>query len=252
MFLPLLHPFSLPSIFLHLSPSLSVSQPDGYCVSIGNVLSVRFYGEDRQFTVKEVEPVAVEANLSLSLNTSRSLSSLLEDCLQLNMSGLTLGDGGGGEGGGEGGQGEGGIAHTPVRAASNMTAALTSTPRMDVDSAPVHSSMDFGQVLSPHSEPNLDSRPTDLLEGRMRRLGLGEERSEEGQGGREEEGGGTEGSGGEEAVVEVTVCKITSKTEVVFSEEQHSKNVSRVMAWPIVCSKDHLLILLTGSYSKTQ
>lgn len=221
---PSLYPLSTStSSFPFSSP---IPRSDGYCVSIGNVLSVQFYGEERQFTVKEVEPVAVEPNLSLSLNTSRSLSSLLEDCVQLNMSGLTLGEGGGGDGGGGGGgQGEGEVVHTPVRTASDLTAALTSTPRMDVDSAPVHSSMDFGQVWSPHSELNQDSRPTELLEGQMRRLGLGEDKGEAGQEGREE-GGGTEGSGGEEAVVEVTVCKINSKTEVVFTEEQRSKNVS--------------------------
>ena len=193
----------------------------------GNTVSVQFCNEDIHFTVEKVIPVSQipepNTGMRLSFNSSQSLATLLEDGLQLDMSGLSLGGGGrGGERGERKSRSRHASPSSPARTAqSGHPETVTSTPRMDVDETPVHSGMESRRHLD---VPRLECEGEDAdcaisLEWQMAGLGLGDgTRSEAAAGEREEPSEASRGEG----LVEVTVCKITSKTRVVFVESNET------------------------------
>ena len=199
--------------------SLCFLHVDGFYVCQRNTVSVQFCNEDIHFTVEKVIPVSQipepNTGMRLSFNSSQSLATLLEDGLQLDMSGLNLG-------GGERGERKSRSRHaspsSPARTAQSChPETVTSTPRMDVDETPVHSGMESRHQLD---VPRLERDGGDAdcaisLEWQMAELGLGDgTRSEAAAGEREEQSEISRGEG----LVEVTVCKVISKTRVVFVE----------------------------------
>ena len=179
----------------------------------GNRVSVLFCNEDLEFIVENVIPDSrsLEPNTGtrLSFNTSQNLTTLLEDSLQLDMSGLCLE--------GRGGEKRGGShsPHSPARLTvpSQQQNIVTSTPWMDVDEAPVRSGSGSGQVDSLLLEPsqNADRKGGVVsLECQMQGLGLDD--------GCENVGGGGRGREDEGDMVEAVVCKVTPKTRIVFLE----------------------------------
>lgn len=182
---------------------------DGSYVCEGNTVSVLFCNEDLEFTVENVIPDSrsLEPSMGtpLRVNTSQNLTTLLEGSLQLDMSGLCLGERRGEKR--ERSRSPRSPARLPVPSQQNIVA---STPWMDVDQDPVHSGTESGQVDSLLPEP---SRTVDRkggvasLECQMQGLGLDDHESVVG-GGR---GGGNEGE-----LMEALVCKVTQKTKIVF------------------------------------
>ena len=195
------------------------------------MVSVLFCNEDIEFSVERVLPVSQrpEPNMEsrLSFNTSLNLTTLLEDSIQLDMSGLCLGEGGGGEGGGE--RRDRSHHASPCSPTRSHLNVVTSTPGMDVDEVPAHSGMESGQLDGLHSEPNLAAHGrvgtdyTVSLEHQMQELGLTDSENVRGGGG---EGDRVADRG--EGLVEVTVCKVTAKTKIVFLE-RHQNDGSKVI-----------------------
>lgn len=171
--------------------------------------------------------LGVEPNSEARLNLSapQTFSALLEESLQqLNMS--------------QGGDkvqdtkqeiqvGEQLSSSPSQTGSSRPSEPVTSTPRMEV-SAPLQFSMECTKAGGPCSELNLDTHPDNkvatpvlCLEQRMQRLELTDQPGEMTTGGGEEEPHTVSSQ------IEVTVCKITSKTKVVFLESrQRKKKVS--------------------------
>lgn len=190
----------------------------------GNIVSVLFCNENIEFIVEKLIPVSqrLEPDMDsrLTFNTSKDLTTRLEDSLRLDMSGLCLGE-----------QRE--RSCSPARPGmSSHQQIIASTPRMDVDEAPTHSGMESRQLGGPQLEPNQPTHrggDTLLLEHQMQGLGLAESDS------------GAQGRGGnhhlyeEEGLVEVMACKVTAKTRIVFLKEGRDGNEVKLTEFIFTC-----------------
>ena len=177
---------------------------DGLYLCKGNTVSVPFCHEDIEFSVTKVLPFSpiLEPNMGscLSFNTStQNLTTLLEDSLHLNISGLCLGGGAGGSPRLSPNQ----SSPTPMRTSSfSHLKVITSTPGMDVDHES-RSGTESGHTG--YLEPNHSQELANSLEDKLEGLGL------------DDHDGVSER---EEHLVEVLVCKITTKTQIVFVETE--------------------------------
>lgn len=191
----------------------------------GNIVSVLFCNEHVEFIVEKLVPVSqkLEPDMDsrLSFNTSKDLTARLEDSLRLDMSGLCLGE-------------QRGRSCSPARpGTSSHQQIITSTPRMDVDEAPACSGVESRQLGGPHLEPNQTTHRggnTLSLEHQMQELGLAD--CESGSRGR---GGNHCLHEGEEGLVEVMACKITTKTKIVFLEDSRDGNEVRMIVFTFIC-----------------
>ena len=185
----------------------------------GNTVSVPFCHEELEFSVGTVIPVGrvpePNSGSRLSLSTSsRNVTTLLEDTLHLNLSGLCLGGGGGG-GGGRGGERSPSPSSPFMRTSVCHLNVVTSTPGMEVDrGSPAHSGTESGH--SENLEPNLGEESAVSLDQKLQGLGLDGR-----EGVSEREDGPT---------VEVLVCKMTAKTKIVFVEDKCHGEVSPITA----------------------
>ena len=201
----------------------------------GNRVSVPFCNEQLEFAIERVVLAgqSLEPNVGtrLSFNTSRNLTL---DSLRHDLSGLYLG----GEEGGGGREGERG--RNPHLSISRNI--ITSTPGMDVDEIRTDSGAELGQVdgrvlkwAGEREECSL------LLEQQMQGLDLGV--SESG-------GGGERGRSycepvserEEETPVEVTVCKVSPKTKIVFLESVGEREVMH----PVMYQRSVMRCIIAG------
>jgi hypothetical protein len=193
---------------LHLSPQSPVdgnvlndsfknytrSLCDGLYLCEGNRVTVPFCHKDVQFIVERVVPAGLEPDMGmrLSLECPRNLTALLEESLHLDMSRLKL-------------------EHSPRISPSRSPVAtrgspsplhlVTSTPGMEVDRAHSGTESVCRQLALAEIDGGGREESCASLEREIQGLAL--------------EGGDTS-ERGEEGPVEVVVCKVTAKTEVVF------------------------------------
>ena len=162
---------------------------DGLWLCEGNTVIIPFCHQDLEFSVEKVVPVwgqSLDSDVGMRLSVSRNLTGVLEESLRLDMSGLRISP-----------------SQSPAatRAAPSHLNIVTSTPGMEVDESKIHSRTE--SICRRLARTEIDSEGGASLERQLQGLDLeGEEEEEAGE--------------GEGDLVEVVVCKVTAKTEVVF------------------------------------